>query len=100
MIRTIPPSLLLCLMLITTSNAQRSGDVYSGKVIKATMEKVCAWQLANPVPFNVKNENDWARAAFYTGVMATYGTTGNEKYLREAMKWSESFNYKLAQRLR
>ena len=64
------------------------------------MRKVCDWQLANPVSFNAKNENDWARAAFYTGVIATYKTTGDEKYLKEAIRWSESFDWKLAERFR
>ena len=58
--------------------AQRNKkDLYSQKYIREIMEKVCTWQLANPVSFNAKNDNDWARAAFYTGVMATYRTTGN-----------------------
>jgi rhamnogalacturonyl hydrolase YesR len=56
--------------------------------------------LAHPVGINEKNENDWARAAFYTGVMATYRTTKDEKYLTEAIRWSQSFQWKLANRLR
>jgi unsaturated rhamnogalacturonyl hydrolase len=105
MMKKSVPHLILCLGLIlisqvTFSQKKKTKDLYSPSGIKKVMEKVCMWQLANPVSFNAKNENDWARAAFYTGVMATYRTTGNEKYLREAMKWSESFQYKLAERLR
>lgn len=96
----------LCFVIVTFAVSTFSfgqganTDVYKKNYIRQVMKKVCDWQLANPVDLNLKNENDWARAAFYTGVMATYRATGDEKYLREAMKWSESFDYKLAQRMR
>jgi unsaturated rhamnogalacturonyl hydrolase len=74
--------------------------IYSKDYIITTMRKVADWQIANPVSFNAKNENDWARAAFYTGVMATYRTTQDPKYLNAATTWSESFDWKLAKRFR
>lgn len=64
------------------------------------MKKAYSWQMANPVTFNSKNDNDWARAAFYTGVMALYETTNDEQYLNAATAWSESFDWKLAKRFR
>jgi unsaturated rhamnogalacturonyl hydrolase len=79
---------------------KKKKDLYAKPYIEATMRKVCDWQLANPVSFNAKNENDWARAAFYTGVMATYTTTRDQKYLDAAIRWSESFGWKLAKRFR
>jgi unsaturated rhamnogalacturonyl hydrolase len=96
------PRILLCLLLSVTVvyGQKNSKNMYDPATIKARMDKVCMWQLANPVSFNAKNENDWARAAFYAGVMATYKTTGDPKFLEAAIKWSESFNYKLANRLR
>src|SRR5690242_8056343 len=75
-------------------------DIYSRPYITSMMHKVADWQLANPVSFNAKNENDWARAAFYTGVMASYKTTQDEKYLTAAIQWSQSFDWMLAKRLR
>jgi unsaturated rhamnogalacturonyl hydrolase len=75
-------------------------DIYSKSYITSMMHKVADWQLANPVSFNAKNENDWARAAFYTGVMASYRTTQDEKYLTAAIQWSQSFDWMLAKRLR
>jgi unsaturated rhamnogalacturonyl hydrolase len=75
-------------------------DIFGRKFILGQMKKVADWQLSNPVSFNAKNENDWARAAFYTGVMATYRTTNDDKYLDAAMKWSSSFDYRLAERFR
>lgn len=84
----------------SSHNTVDERELYSKDFITTRMKKVADWQLDNPVAINEKNENDWARAAFYTGVMATYRTTGDEKYLNEAMKWSESFDYELAERLR
>ena len=70
------------------------------KNIKAAMLKVFNWQLANPVVGNEKNADDWARGAFYAGIIRAYETTKDKAYLNEAVRWSESLNYKLANRLR
>jgi rhamnogalacturonyl hydrolase YesR len=65
------------------------------------MERVYGWQLANPVEINAsRNNNLWARAAFYTGIMAAYRTTLNRKYLEEATRWAESRQWKLGERPR
>jgi len=103
-------TLLTCLLLCMAggaSYAQQGWDnsvidktFFGKKFIEERMKKVCDRQLANPVAINVKNENDWARAAFYTGVMATYTTTKDEKYLDAARSWSQSFDWKLAKRFR
>jgi len=99
--KIIPLSLLslaLCVLILLPSFKKE--DIFSKSYIVTTMKKVADWQLANPVSFNTKNENDWARAAFYTGVMATYQTTQDEKYLNAATNWSVSFDWMLAKRLR
>jgi Predicted unsaturated glucuronyl hydrolase involved in regulation of bacterial surface properties, and related proteins len=96
----IPVFAMLVSCSTTSSQKEENRDLYSKDFITSQMKKVADWQLAHPVDINVRNENDWARAAFYTGVMATYKTTGDEKYLNEAIRWSESFNYNLAERLR
>jgi len=90
----------LVVIISCTSPREQRGDVFADENIKTWMKRVADWQLEHPVSFNSKNENDWARAAFYAGVMATYKTTGDEKYLNAAITWSESFNYQLAERLR
>lgn len=91
----------MLLLISTTAWCQKKDqDQFSKTFITGQMKKVCDWQLNNPVTINEKNENDWARAAFYTGVMATYQTTKDEKYLNAAIVWSESFDWKLAKRFR
>jgi unsaturated rhamnogalacturonyl hydrolase len=91
-----------CIAILSTEvqGQKKQKGIYAKPFIVNTMKKVCDWQLANPVSFNSKNENDWARAAFYTGVMATFQTTQDTKYLDAAVNWSQSFNWKLAKRLR
>jgi unsaturated rhamnogalacturonyl hydrolase len=92
---------LMLLLISTTAWCQKKDqDLFGKNFITGQMKKVCDWQLNNPVTINEKNENDWARAAFYTGVMATYQTTQDEKYLNAAIAWSESFDWKLAKRFR
>lgn len=91
---------MLSLISTTAWCQKKDPDLFDRKLITSQMKKVCDWQLNNPVTINEKNENDWARAAFYTGVMATYQTTQDEKYLNAAIAWSESFDWKLADRFR
>lgn len=90
----------LAVAVSTAAFPQRKSKTFDQAYITSQMRKVCDWQLANPVSFNAKNENDWARAAFYAGVMSTYTTLNDEKYLNAATNWSESFNWMLANRLR
>jgi unsaturated rhamnogalacturonyl hydrolase len=76
-------------------------DIYAKKSIRSMMEQVYDWQIKNPVETNAtKNNNLWARAAFYTGVMAAFRTTGDKKYLEQALRWGESREWKLGERPR
>jgi rhamnogalacturonyl hydrolase YesR len=90
----------LLFFAVVAQGQQKSPDGMTRPFIANVMKRVCDWQLANPVSFNAKNENDWARAAFYTGVIATYQTTGDTRYRDAAAAWAESFHWKLAQRFR
>lgn len=69
--------------------------------ILSVMTRACDWQLAN-LPAEalitgklrpIKN-TDWIRAAFFTGVMATYESTGEEKYLDAAKRWARENEWK------
>ncbi len=71
------------------------------EVISA-MNKVADWQLDNlpepkkrggtGLPWYV--HNDWTNAAFYTGVMAHWETTGNRKYLDLMIDFAEEVEWK------
>jgi len=73
----------------------------------AVMKKVGDWQLANlPDEALVGGRmrpivsNGWIRAAFFTGVMALYDTTGDQKYLDAALDWAEENRWQPAKRPR
>src|SRR5712675_1548225 len=92
---------LISLMLAPTqTHAQRKEDIYSRRNISEIMSRVYDWQIRNPVEINQKNNNLWARAAFYTGIMAAYSTTHDKKYFEQAVRWGESREWKLGERPR
>jgi rhamnogalacturonyl hydrolase YesR len=80
--------------------AQRKDDIYSRRYISTIMSRVYDWQIKNPVEINERNSNLWARAAFYTGIMAAYSKTHDQKYLDQAAKWAEGRQWKLGERPR
>src|ERR1700752_4156237 len=71
------------------TQAQRKEDIYSKRNISAIMSRVYDWQIKNPVEINERNNNLWARAAFYTGIMAAYSRTHDRKYLEQAERWAD-----------
>jgi unsaturated rhamnogalacturonyl hydrolase len=95
-------SLTLISLMLTPAQtkAQRQENISSKQNVSAIMSKVYDWQIANPVEINQRNNNLWARAAFYTGIMAAYSTTHDKKYFEQAMKWAESREWKLGDRPR
>ena len=77
-----------------------AGDIYSKPAVRAVMRKVSGWQVAHPVEIDAENNNLWARAAFYAGVMAAFRSTGEREYLEQATRWAESRGWKLGDRPR
>ncbi len=71
------------------------------------MNSVADWQLGNlPEPKKRGGKglpwyvhNDWTNAAFYTGVMAHWKTTGNRKYLDQMISFAEEVEWKPGPRL-
>jgi unsaturated rhamnogalacturonyl hydrolase len=104
--KRLPLCLAFLLTLIATpvlaqKNSRNPQDkVFSKKEIRTTMERVFSWQVANPVEINLLNNNLWARAAFYTGIMSAYRATGDKRYLQQAMLWANSRQWKLGDRPR
>ena len=60
---------------MSTARAQAKEDIYAGKNVREVMARVFRWQVTNPVQINLRNENLWARAAFYAGVMSARTVT-------------------------
>ncbi len=74
----------------------------SDEEIVALMEKVCNWQLEHRLETvgGKKGDNWWPSATFYTGVMALYETSGDEKYLNALIEILDKIEWKPAGRLR
>ncbi len=92
-------TLISLTLMPAQTHAQRKEDVYSRQYIAAIMNRVYKWQISNPVEANQRNSL-WARAAFYTGIMAAYSTTHRKEYLQQALSWSEGREWKLGDRPR
>ncbi len=93
-------TVILIAVIPVQTQAQPKEDIYSRKSIASIMNRVYDWQIANPVEINQKNSNLWARAAFYTGIMAAYSTTHDKKYFKQAVRWAEGREWKLGERPR
>jgi unsaturated rhamnogalacturonyl hydrolase len=94
---------VLCLAasaLIFTIPTSAQTNQLSKDEIRRAMQRVFEWQVANPVEINLKNNNLWARAAFYAGIMSAYRTTGDKKYLDQALRWANERQWKLGERPR
>ena len=112
--RVYVTGILLVLVLCQSScldelkvGSKQKDTVFDRDETIAIMRKVCDWQLAN-LPdkalvgrnWRPMVNNGWVRCTFLTGDMATYYTTGDEKYLNAAIELSEKESWLLAPRLR
>ncbi len=53
--------------------------------IRRLLARVNDWQIAHPVM--KPNDRNWERGTWYSGVMAAYKATGDERFLKPALKW-------------
>jgi len=83
-----------------TDSVNSKADFYSRTNVRNVMRRVFEWQVANPVEINSQNRNLWARSAFYTGIMAAYRATGEQKYFQQALQWATERHWKLGDRPR
>lgn len=84
---------------VTIKNQLSTNNIFSEKSIATLMKKVFQWQINNPVILNDYQEQ-WARSAFYSGVMYAYKTTGKEFYLDQTVKWADGWQWKRGVRYR
>lgn len=91
---------LLCAPAAAQTNSKKAGDLYSKQSVRAVMQKVFEWQVAHPVEIDALNNNLWARAVFYAGIMDAGRATGDKRYSAQATRWAESRNWKLGDRPR
>ncbi|HEX4031864.1 MAG TPA: glycoside hydrolase family 88 protein [Terracidiphilus sp.] len=61
--------------------------------ILALMHKVDDWQTAHPVM--AANDRNWERGTWYTGVMGAWKTTGDAKFLDQALDYGRQNNWQV-----
>jgi rhamnogalacturonyl hydrolase YesR len=77
--------LFLCLFTLFLPHHLQARPFCSSCSIEAVMKKVADWQLANPN----HAPTDWTNGALYTGIMALYLATEDDKYLNALLSISE-----------
>ena len=85
-----PLRLILLLCVTARAHAQAPAvsapDPLSRAGITAVMRRACDYQLTLQ---GGTRDNGWIRSTFYTGVLALYAATRDEKYLRETTRWAD-----------
>lgn len=80
-------------------NSKQSPNIYSEEFIIQIMRKACDYSLdaqEKKLATDKKDINfEWVRGAFYTGVMALYEASKDEKYLNSAINWGEGKKWEL-----
>ena len=67
-------------------------EVYSKLFIESIIKKVNDYQYSNPWK---ETDDNWIRGTYYTGVMACYQATGNQKLLDQCNAWGEKLNWQI-----
>src|SRR5665648_524804 len=82
--------LAISLFLLVTSSYAQDNIIFTKAYIADIIDKVNTYQLKNPW---TKEDFNWIRGTYYTGVMACYQATGIDKYLLQCNAWGKSCNW-------
>lgn len=74
-----------------TSSGLDSGDLFNRDFISGMMKKVNRYQLQNP--WTGREDYNWIRGTYYTGVMAAYQATGDQQYLEQCNRWGKAYDW-------
>ena len=81
---------MVIVAFFTTTARSQEKELFKSGYIKTALLKVANWQLNHS---NTKPENSWTNGAFYTGVFATYQTTGSKALLDSMIAIGERNNW-------
>jgi unsaturated rhamnogalacturonyl hydrolase len=87
--------LIICMIALHFSyaaNAQPLENIYTKSFIGDLIHKVNDYQLKNPWK---EFDDNWIRGTYYTGVMAAYQATGDQKLLDQVNALGEKLNWQL-----
>ena len=76
--------------MFSTTIAQENSC--SQAFIKSIIDQVNGYQFSHPW---TKTDDNWIRGTYYTGVMAIYQATGDEKYLQQCNAWGQKHHWQI-----
>jgi rhamnogalacturonyl hydrolase YesR len=82
--------LVLFLFFLVNISYAQDNRIFNKEYITDIIDKVNTYQLNNPW---TKEDFNWIRGTYYTGVMACYQAAGIEKYLLQCNAWGNSYNW-------
>lgn len=85
-------NLIFIFLFISNLNLLAQNNIYSQNFIESIIEKVNGFQYSNPW---TETDDNWIRGTYYTGVIACYQSTGNEKLLEQCDNWGEKLNWQI-----
>jgi unsaturated rhamnogalacturonyl hydrolase len=84
--------ILFVLFLLFVSLIADAQSIYDKESVKAIMDKVNRYQLANPWK---EFDDNWIRGTYYAGVMACYQATGDKKFLEQCDALGNKLNWQI-----
>ncbi|MDR1784008.1 MAG: glycoside hydrolase family 88 protein [Dysgonamonadaceae bacterium] len=79
----------LLINILSCASVKKTAE-FKPDYIKATMNKVAEWQLANPL----HNPRDWTNGAFYAGLYAAWETTKNPAFYKAMIDMGDSVSWR------
>ena len=85
------------LVLLVAANVHAAepgpGAEFQPEAIARLLHRVNDWQVAHP---RMKpNDRNWERGTWYTGVMAAHKSSGDEKFLKQALEWGQQHQWQV-----
>jgi unsaturated rhamnogalacturonyl hydrolase len=86
-------SLPILLGILSSAGAQDTADVFAPAAIHRLLVRVNDWQAGHPAM--KPDDRNWERGTWYTGVMAAYKATGDERFLKQALDWGRQHRWQV-----
>ncbi|MCX7009736.1 MAG: glycoside hydrolase family 88 protein [Kiritimatiellaeota bacterium] len=80
------------LLLGSLATASETNLLERGVILRL-MHRANDWQVAHPVM--KPNSRTWIRGTWYTGVMAAYKTTGDDRFLKQTLDWGRQHDWQV-----
>jgi rhamnogalacturonyl hydrolase YesR len=87
---------VVCAAALEPADAEHGASVSRQKRILEQMRKVNAYQLTHPCM--EEDDRNWQRGTWYTGVMAAYKASRDQRFLEQARQWGNRHRWQVGGR--